>query len=97
ILDFTEPVPKMCVANGGHPPLAVVRSGEAELQPPTGGLLGVVPGAIFDELSVARDPGDLIGCYTDGVREARSHGQEFGDVRLVETLRSLHSAAAQEA
>ncbi|HZQ87468.1 MAG TPA: SpoIIE family protein phosphatase [Acidimicrobiales bacterium] len=97
ILDFTEPVPKMCVANGGHPPIAVVRGGEAELQPPTGGLLGVVPGANFDELSVALEPDDLIVFYTDGVSEARSNGDEFGDVRLAETLRSLQSAGAQEA
>lgn len=42
-------------------------------------------------------PGDTLVLYTDGVTEARNHaGEEFGEPRLVETLRKHRELSSQE-
>ncbi|MBV9662648.1 MAG: SpoIIE family protein phosphatase [Actinobacteria bacterium] len=95
VLDCEHPS-RLTLANGGHPPVALVRNGEATLLPPTGGLLGVLPDAQFHEVPLALEAGDLVVFYTDGVSEARRGAEEFGDEQLIATLAKLHGSTAQE-
>ncbi len=77
------------LSSGGHPlPILIRRSGEVRTIGRPGALLGVFPEAKSPETSVALDPGDAVLFYTDGVTEARSHDEVFGEHRLIELLRS---------
>ena len=96
VLDLEQGGARLCEANGGHPPVALLHRGEPEFFTPTAGLLGVMPEAEFGERIHQLEPGDTLVFYTDGVSEARHDGEEFGDTRLAEVLRSLASAPAQQ-
>ena len=51
--------------------------------------LGVREGEIYDQISVAFEPGDLLLFFSDGITEARNPaGEFFGAERLVEFVRS---------
>lgn len=51
--------------------------------------LGVLEGEIYDQISVAFEPGDLLLFFSDGITEARNPaGEFFGADRLVEFVRS---------
>jgi sigma-B regulation protein RsbU (phosphoserine phosphatase) len=60
----------------------------------TGTLLGVFGDASSPESSVGLEPGDAVLFYTDGVTEARSADEVFGERRLVEILGSCAGAEA---
>jgi serine phosphatase RsbU (regulator of sigma subunit) len=96
VLDIEGTTTRLREANGGHPPIALLHRGEPEFFAPTAGLLGVMPEAEFGERVHELEPGDALVFYTDGVSEARRDGEEFGDVRLADVLRSLASAPAQQ-
>jgi GAF domain-containing protein len=81
---------RLVYANGGHPPVLVVRGGAVEALPPTGGLLGSWPATAIEESTVALGPGDVVVLHTDGVSEVRCDGEEFGE-------RCLHDAVADAA
>ncbi len=71
------------VALGGHPRPLVCRGAS----PPsgigtTGRLLGLFPTPSFPEDEVVLEPGDLLVAYTDGITEARSGSDWFGEDRL---------------
>jgi len=52
-----------------------------------GFLLGIMPGEVYVERSVALEPGDAICFYTDGVIEARNEiGEQYGEERLTECM-----------
>jgi serine phosphatase RsbU (regulator of sigma subunit) len=87
---------RLTVANGGHPPVAVIRQGRLSFLAPTGGLLGVVEAATFGVATVGLGPGDALVLYTDGISEARNGAEEFGDARLADFLRQFREAPAQE-
>ncbi|MGW7365370.1 SpoIIE family protein phosphatase [Streptomyces sp. NPDC054841] len=74
------------IANAGHLPPALVRSGEPPelLDLPTGTPLGV-GGVAFETVTIDLGPGDRLVLYTDGLVETRHHPI---DERL-ETLRRL--------
>ncbi|MFG2895267.1 SpoIIE family protein phosphatase [Streptomyces sp. NPDC048248] len=74
------------IANAGHPPPVLVRSGKHPelLDLPTGAPLGV-GGVAFETTTFGLDPGDQLVLYTDGLVETRQHPI---DERL-ETLRHL--------
>lgn len=77
------------VVSGGHPPALVRRaSGEVTEVSAHGRLIGVFDRVDAVETTVDLDPGDLLVLYTDGVPEARTRGQVFGEQRLRETLAS---------
>jgi sigma-B regulation protein RsbU (phosphoserine phosphatase) len=57
--------------------------------------LGPFPDITYDERTVPLAAGDLFVFYTDGVSEATdSNGEEFGGVRLLDTVRSFGQASA---
>jgi phosphoserine phosphatase RsbU/P len=78
----------MTLCCGGHPLPVLARSG----QPPValgrhGTLLGVLPEPALVDVEVPLHPGDVVVLYTDGVTEARRHGQDgvqpfYGEDRL---------------
>jgi catechol 2,3-dioxygenase-like lactoylglutathione lyase family enzyme len=80
-------------ANCGHLPGLILRSdGSIDRLDPTGTVIG-----LFEEWSCSIQesclgPGDTLALYTDGVTESpNSTGEEFGDERLLDSLRR-HSA-----
>ena len=75
---------KFHYTNCGHnPPLLVRSTGEMELLPYTGPLLGVFPEADYTTGEITLAPGDGLVVYTDGIVEATNpEGQIFGAQRL---------------
>lgn len=73
------------LASAGHCPIGLLRaSGELELVPPTGPLLGLLPAARWSVLERRLAPGDSVVLYSDGITESESlDGVEFdvGGVR----------------
>jgi CHASE2 domain-containing sensor protein len=83
--------------NGGHNPGVLVDTeGSAPTLLETGGMVvGVMPGAAFEEGEVLLEPGSTLSIFSDGVTEALNEREDmFGDERL---LTVLTSAAGQSA
>ena len=47
---------------------------------------GSTPTAEYEEHTLSLEPGDLLYAYTDGLTEARRHGEMLGEARLRDTL-----------
>lgn len=76
---------------GHNPPILFTRGGVRRLD--QGGLvLGLFPGAQYEEEGIQLDPGDVIAVFSDGVSEAVDvAGEEFGDDRIISCLQTdLH-------
>jgi hypothetical protein len=74
-------------ASAGHPPAFVWHRGEIEALAATGPLLGLDPNATYYSRDMSFEVGDLAVLYTDGLTEARSGGQLFGEERVVNIIR----------
>jgi serine phosphatase RsbU (regulator of sigma subunit) len=76
------------LALGGHPPALVVRARQAAVEPfgALGTILGATADAALRDVSVALAPGDALVLYTDGVTEAGSRAQPFGQAGLERLL-----------
>lgn len=84
-------------ANAGHnPPIVLASSGDRWLN--VGGTpLGMFEGASYEEENIQLAGGDAIVCFTDGVTEAvNAADEEFGEERLVVSLRRLPSSTSSE-
>jgi len=86
------------LANAGHLPALVARSGGAvESLGSTGRPLGLLPENDYGALEVTLEPGDLVALYTDGyVEAADGEGAEFGLERLAAALAARRGAALRE-
>ncbi|WP_217924528.1 SpoIIE family protein phosphatase [Miltoncostaea oceani] len=86
------------IGRGGHTPSLVVRSDRrVEALAPPGTLVGVFPGAEFEETDFALAAGDCLVLYSDGVTESRSpSGEFFGTERLIHLLRTASWASAAD-
>lgn len=84
--------------NAGHnPPLLVRRSGEVERLDVGGSVLGrLFRDETYDEATVTLAAGDRVVLFTDGVSEARRGGEDFGDERLIDVVRSNRELGAEE-
>ena len=80
-------------ANAGHfPPILMRANGRAEQLAPTGLVLGVTADWTYTSGVIELGRGDRLVCYTDGITEALAPDDgEFGEDRLVETIRSLRA------
>ena len=87
-LDLTGSVPRLLVANAGHPlPLVLRADGRVEGLGDHGLLLGVAPDLRLAETPLDLAPGDMLVLYTDGVIEARAaDGGQFGEQGLADLL-----------
>jgi serine phosphatase RsbU (regulator of sigma subunit) len=84
--------------NAGHnPPLLVRGSGEVERLDVGGSVLGrLFRDESYDEATVTLAAGDRVVLFTDGVSEARRAGEDFGDERLIDVVRSNRELGAEE-
>lgn len=77
----------MRYCGAGHPPAAVYRKGEIELltfgHPP----LDTTSDFEFGEEWTCLEPGDKLVLYTDGISEARKHGEMFGLEGVIDSIR----------
>jgi sigma-B regulation protein RsbU (phosphoserine phosphatase) len=75
--------------NAGHCPAILLRaSGETELLSGDGAVLGVLPDWQYKDFAVQLAAGDRLLLFTDGVTEAaNSEFEEFGNARIIQTLR----------
>ncbi len=85
-------------ARAGHNPLLLVSRNTATISAPMpkGMALGLADSQLFErnleETTVSLCSGDTLVFYTDGFSEAKNeHGEEYGEERLLNTLRSLSS------
>jgi len=84
-------------ANAGlTPPLLRRRDGRCEVLAQSGVLLGVTPGARYDDSSVELDAGDIVVLYSDGLTEARRGQDEFGLEGLQRVLEAHARQGAAE-
>ncbi|MFI9009074.1 PP2C family protein-serine/threonine phosphatase [Actinosynnema sp. NPDC053489] len=81
---------RLAMAAGGHPaPLVLRADGHVDEVAVHGGIVGVLPEVRFQQTTVTLAPGDTLLLYSDGLTEARKHGDRqelFGDVRLKAAL-----------
>ena len=85
-------------ANAGHPqPLVVDKSGAVRRAGGGGIVLGLFPGAKYEDSSIVLQPGDKLLLFTDGIAEAFSpDGEEFGEARIAATVRATIASSAQQ-
>src|SRR5688572_6524096 len=69
-------------ASAGHPPAWFWHDGEVRSLRATGPLLTIDPNADYRSRDVDLEDGNLLLCYTDGLAEARSGEQLFGEDRI---------------
>ncbi|HMK98092.1 MAG TPA: PP2C family protein-serine/threonine phosphatase [Acidimicrobiales bacterium] len=74
-------------ASAGHPPAFIWHEGEVHSLAATGPLLALDPKGTYFSRDMALDVGDLVVLYTDGLTEARSGGQLFGEERVAHLVR----------
>jgi sigma-B regulation protein RsbU (phosphoserine phosphatase) len=79
--------------NAGHNPPLLLHAATGEVEPLSAGgpVLGVIPGAAYQETVTPLETGDLVLLYTDGITEtANQNEEEFGSQRLADFLISVH-------
>ena len=74
-------------ASAGHPAAWLWHDGEVRALRATGPLLTLDPRGSYASREIPLDPGDLVLMYTDGLAEARSGQQLFGEDRIGNALR----------
>jgi phosphoserine phosphatase RsbU/P len=80
-------------SSGGHPPGIIRHSdGTTERTDPTGPLLGALVDVVYGEETMKLGEGDVILLCTDGVTEARSEKEFFGEDRVEEAVAAGGSA-----
>jgi sigma-B regulation protein RsbU (phosphoserine phosphatase) len=85
------------VANSGAVQPVLCRTCEATPVRAEGFPLGMFPNVIYDELTVAAEPGDVIVFISDGILDAENaEGAMYGQERLASILCSRREQAAQE-
>ena len=84
---FDEDAGTLRYASAGHPAAWLWHDREVRPLRATGPLLTLDPQAAYISREVPLQPGDLILLYTDGLAEARSGEQLFGEDRIAGMLR----------
>lgn len=87
----------LCYTNAGHlPPAVIGRQGRRRLD--AGGMVvGLFPGAQFEEDTVSLEPGDLLVAWSDGITEPENeYGVEFGEERLMQIVEANRTRSLQE-
>lgn len=79
---------RLTYTNAGHLPPVVFRRDAIERLEAGGTVLGLFPGASYEQAEVVLQPGDVIVAFTDGLTEPENtFGEEFGEGRLVGVAR----------
>jgi phosphoserine phosphatase RsbU/P len=85
--------------NAGHNPPVLVKqvSGELRRLEACGPVVGLLPFAVYETVSLILEPGDLLIAYTDGISEAMTiEDEEWGETRMLEAVPRWPSASAAE-
>lgn len=86
------------LVNAGHPSVLLLDASGVSLQrlAATGPVLGLLPGAVFEQHAVVLPPGTVLIAVSDGVLEAFDPaGREFGEDQLLTIVTPLvHESAA---
>lgn len=87
---YDDATRRLTYVNCGHnPPVLLRRDGSIERLAGTATVLGLFERWECSAADARLDSGDLLVIYTDGITEAMdSRNNEFGDARLLETLRA---------
>jgi serine phosphatase RsbU (regulator of sigma subunit) len=84
-------------ASAGHQPPLILPADGVPREAGGGGLpLGVDPDATYEDLSLPLGHGDALLAFTDGLVEARSQGELFGEQRVRETATMAASGDMQD-
>ncbi|HET7488337.1 MAG TPA: PP2C family protein-serine/threonine phosphatase [Acidimicrobiales bacterium] len=84
---FDQAAATLRFASAGHPPAWVWHDGEVRALRATGPLLTLDPNGSYFSKEIDLAPGDVLVMYTDGLTEARSGDQLFGEERIAQILR----------
>jgi serine phosphatase RsbU (regulator of sigma subunit) len=94
-LEPTADGSRLTMTCAGHPlPLLLRRDGSVEPIGRPGTLLGVLPAPWLTDQVAELEPGDVLVLYTDGVTEARSGRELFGEERLTTLVGSCAGLSA---
>ena len=95
---YSDATRTLCYANCGHnPPILLRDGGEVERLEATATVLGLFSDWECSTASVQLEKGDVLGIYTDGISETRGNaGEEFGEARILESLRSNRDLEAED-
>ncbi len=75
-------------SNGGHlPPIVLCNDGSVKRLDCGGSVVGLLEGLQYREATVQLDRGDLLIAYSDGLTEPEREGEDFGDERLIQTVK----------
>jgi sigma-B regulation protein RsbU (phosphoserine phosphatase) len=88
---------QLTFARGGHPhPILLRANGELEPLLSNGGLLGVFPGEVFDEVTVQLAQGDRLLVFTDGIEVIFSDDIEANKQRWRDELYARRALPADQ-
>ena len=73
-------------SSGGHPAAVVRRAESIELLESRSSVVGAFQGCDFEVCRTSLEAGDVLVLYTDGLVEARSKGELYGEERLVRAI-----------
>jgi sigma-B regulation protein RsbU (phosphoserine phosphatase) len=75
-------------SNGGHlPPIVLCMDGSVKRLDCGGSVVGLLEGMQYREETVQLDRGDLLIAFSDGLTEPERDGEDFGDERLIATVK----------
>ncbi len=79
---------ELTYSNAGHnPPLLLRSTGQVEMLPGGGLIMGLFPSIVYGSHTTTLEPGDMLALFSDGVTEARNaDDQELGELGLAEFL-----------
>jgi sigma-B regulation protein RsbU (phosphoserine phosphatase) len=84
---YNDDTGRLAYTNAGHPPPILVRSGKASRLEVNGTVVGLLPDALYEQLIIDLQPGDVLAAFTDGITECENaSGEQFGEQRLSNLL-----------
>lgn len=92
VMIFDDEAGTVRYASAGHPAAWFCHERELTAMPATGPLLMMDAKATFLSREFPFDSGDMVVCTSDGIAEARSGDQFFGEDRVAGTIRRLENA-----
>lgn len=96
VLIFDPEADTLRYASAGHPPAWFLHDREVRPLRATGPLLMMDPTATFLSREVAFVAGDVVVALSDGIAEARSGSQFFGEERIAATVRRFDDSTPDE-
>jgi phosphoserine phosphatase RsbU/P len=89
---------KITFCNAGHnAPILITKDGEIKRLQDGGIIVGIMPDATYEDITIDFLSGDVLVVYSDGISEAMdSNEEEFGEERLINLVKENRNQAAAE-